>query len=213
MSPQNFGIYFSIFFVGLWLVVTTVLSTLSGWFGLMQKYPDQPEAATLEIRRQSGIMGFGVNMNFVLNLAVCPSGLRVGMARLFGPFCRNFFVPWRDITVVRRSILFWPIAELRFGKPAVGTLRIWAHTANRVARAASGRWPEAGPFPEERPEVRMRRLFTAWAVLTSAAALFFIVVPLIVLPSGARPPIAVAVLFPAVFFGLAFTIWFFSEKG
>jgi nitrate/nitrite transporter NarK len=76
-----------LFFVVVWLTVTTVLALLSGWFRLMAAYPDQSIEPILRLRGQSGTMG-GVSMRSVLTLSVCPTGLRVGMMRLFGLFCR-----------------------------------------------------------------------------------------------------------------------------
>ena len=69
----------------------------------MEVYPDQSDEPILRLRGQSGTMGLGVGMNGVLILSVCPTGLRVGMMRVFGPFCRDFFVPWESIAVVRED--------------------------------------------------------------------------------------------------------------
>jgi hypothetical protein len=71
----------------------------------------------LRVRWQSGSMGLGVSMSGILTLGVCPSGLRVGIMRVFGPFCRDFFVLWEDIRITRRTVLFWPVAKLQFGSP------------------------------------------------------------------------------------------------
>jgi hypothetical protein len=68
-------------------------------------------------------------MRGILILSVCPTGLRVGMMRIFGPFCRDFFVPWESIAIIRKTVLFWPVAKLQFGNPVVGTLSIRAHAA------------------------------------------------------------------------------------
>ena len=111
-----------------------------------------------------------MGMSGILTLSVCPSGLRVGMMRVFGPFCRDFFVPWESIAVVRKTVLFWPTAKLQFGNPMVGRLSISAHVANRLARAAMGRWPETGPFPEETRGDTFRRLLAQWAVGTCVVA-------------------------------------------
>lgn len=194
-------------------MVTTILALLSGWFRLMEVYPDQSDEPILRLRGQSGTMGLGVGMNGVLILSVCSTGLRVGIVRVFGPFCRDFFVPWESITVVRKRILFWPIAILQFGKSAVGTLSVSAHVADRIARAAVGRWPEAGPFPEEKRGDTFRRLLVQWAAMTSFAALFFTLVPLAVAPAGARPSILVAILFPAFVFGVSSTLKFLAGRG
>jgi hypothetical protein len=212
LIEQNFAIFFPLIFASLWLTVTTILAVLSGWLRLMAEFPNQAIEPTLRIRGQSGSMGLGVNMRGILTLAVCPTGLRVGIMRVFGPFCRDFFVPWEDVRVTRKIVLFWPVAKLQFGSPAVGTLTIPAHVANKLAHAAMGRWPESGPFPEERHRDTFRRLLTHWAVMTCAAALFLTLVPLAVAPRGGRPPIVVAILFPAIVFGLAALVRFVREK-
>jgi hypothetical protein len=212
LIEQNFEVFFPLFFAALWLTVTTVLALLSGWFRLMARFPDQTMEPILRVRGQSGSMGGGVSMKGILKLSVCPSGLRVGMMRIFGPFCRDFFVPWEAISISRKSILFWPVAELQFGSPVIGSLTIPAYVANRLARATMGQWPEAGPFPEEKRGDTLRRLLSQWALITCAAALFFTLVPLAVAPSEARPPIVVAILFPATFFGLVTVARYFLER-
>jgi len=212
LIEQNIAVFFPLFFASLWLTVTTILAVLSGWFRLMAKFPNQALEPILQVRGQSGSMGLGVSMRRILSLGVCPSGLRVGIMRVFGPFCQDFFVPWEDIRVTRRTVLFWPIAKLQFGSPAIGSLTISAHVANRLARAAMGRWPETGPFPQERHRDTFRRLLTQWAVMTFAAALFFTLVPLAVAPTGGRPPIVVAILFPAIVFGVITIVRFVRER-
>jgi hypothetical protein len=213
LNPADFPFasFFPFAFVALWLMGTTLLAFLSGWFRLMGQYPDQAEEPMLRLRCQSGAMGLGVHMTGILTLSVCPSGLRVGMMRAFGPVCRDFFVPWERLAIVRENRLLGSIAKLQFGNPASGTLRISANTADRLARVAGGRWPEAGPFPQEKWRDHARRLLAQWAVVTSFAALFFVVAPLAVAPSG-RPPILVAILFPALFFGVAFVVRFLFER-
>ena len=211
-SEHNLGAYFPLFFAAIWLVVTTMLTFLSGWLGLMERYPDQAGEPILRLRGQSGSMGLGVNMRGILTLSVCASGLRVGMWRLFGPFCRSFLVPWESIAVVRKAGLFGSMVRLEFGNPPIGRLSIPAATADRLARAAMGRWPDATPIPEEKPAGRWLPLLVRWAIVTSLAALFFTLAPMLTMPEGARPPILVGILFPAVVFGAFFLIQYFVTK-
>jgi len=212
LIEQNIAVFFPLFFASLWLTVTAILAVLSGWFRLMAKFPDQAMEPILRVGGLSGSMGLGVNLSGILSLGVCFSGLRVGILRVFGPFCRDFFVPWEEITVTRTTVWSRPVAKLQFGSPAIGSLTISSHVADRLAGAAMGRWPETGPFPAERHRDTLRRLLTEWAVLTCAAALFFTLVPLAVAPAGARPPIVVAILFPAIVFGVV-TIVRFVRQG
>ena len=149
-------------------------------------------------------------MRGVLNISACPSGLRIGIMKIFGVFCRDFFVPWREIRVERRDGFFGQTAELKFGD-ALGKLSISGHVADRLARSASGRWPEAGPFPEETKSQAFAAVAKQWAVLTCFAAFFFILAPRALSPGGAFPPISIAILFPAVMFGIVGVFEYFSR--
>ena len=210
---QNFGIIFPFFFLALWLFVTTLLSFLSGWYKLAARFPDRNEEPLLKLSLQSGSMGLGVSMRGVLNISACPSGLRIGINRLFGPFARKFFVSWEDLHVTRRTILFSPSARLQFGTPQIGTLTISGHAANRLARAAQGKWPEREPLPDEPAASTFRRLFFYWAAITCLAAIFFSGVLFSDVRTGTtHPAIIVAIAFPAVVFGVAFLIRYFRER-
>jgi len=131
--------------------------------------------------------------------------------RLFGPFCRDFFVPWSDLVVVRKTSLLQPVAKLQFGNPIVGALTISAHVGDKLASAAPGHWPEAGPPRIEKRSETFGRLFMQWAGLTCFAALFFIVVPML-RGWDAQFPVLVAVLFPAVFYGVVFGVRYSRER-
>ena len=201
--------YFPLFFIALWLAVTTVLAVLSGWFSLMTRYPNRNETPILKLRWQSGAMGMGVNYNGLLTLSVCPSGLRIGMFRIFGPFCRDFFVPWEEEFVDRtESWLFGKRAKIILG--STGRLTVFAAVADRLARALPERWPEKdAPAAETRNEI-FRRLAKLWLIVTAMASAFFIGAPRLMLPGNVGPPIAVAILFPAIVFGFSFLLqyWF-----
>jgi hypothetical protein len=209
---RNSPVYFALFFVLVWLAVTTILGFISGWFVLMKSYPDRSEKPLRTFARQSGYMGL-VGMRSILNLSVCPSGLRLGMMRIFGVFSRDFFVPWNVISVTRKDRVLWKEAKISFGQPTIGTLTIPAEVADRLARAAGGLWPELGPFPEETSRQASSRIVKQWAAMTCLAAAFFIIVPRLMMPKGAAaPPIIVAVLFPAIVFGVAGLIQYLRRQ-
>ena len=210
-APPN-PLYFLICFPLFWLAVTMLLSILSGWFRLMERYPDRAEDALAVLKNQSGSLG-AVSMRSILNLSVCPSGLRIGIMRIFGPFSRDFFVPWNEITVTRGDRFFWKVAKLSLGQPSMGKLTVFADVADRMARAAGNHWPEPGSFPEEGGGQALSRIAKQWLFMTAFAAAFFIVVPRLMSPNGAtRPPIAVAILFPAIVFGIAAMVQYFRRS-
>lgn len=194
-------VFFPLYFIGLWFCVTSALGLFSGWYRLMQQFPDRAERPLLALKNQSGSLG-RVGMGRILRLSVCPSGLRIGLMRLFGPFSRSFLVPWGEITIERTDRFFWRTAELSLGRPSLGRLRIPAEVADRLARAAPTRWPEQGSFLEEAPSDLRWRLFKRWALATSGASAFFVLVPRLLDPRSSEPPVAVAILFPAIVFGI-----------
>jgi len=105
----------------------------------MKAFPDRNETPILCLPGQSGSMGLGVNMRGILTLNICPSGLRIGIARLLGPFSRDFLVPWDKLSVIRKRTLFMDVAKLQLGQ--VGSLTVSIDLAEKLARAADGNWP------------------------------------------------------------------------
>ncbi len=195
----------------MWLTVTTVLGLLSGWYFLMIRYPNREETELLRLKRLSGSMGLAFSMNRILNITVCPSGLRIGMMRVFGVFCRDFFVPWEEISVNRKDGFFGQTAGLQFGNPSRGNLSIPSYVADRLARASLGQWPEPGPFPEETSAQVLVSVGRQWIAVTLFAAAFFIVVPRTMSPGANFPPISVAFLLPAVVFGIPSAFEYFKR--
>jgi hypothetical protein len=199
---QTFPLYFPLFFVLLWFAVTVLLGFMSGWYFLMRRFPDRPETPLRTFNNQSGSIGL-VGARSLLTLSVCPGGLRVGMMRIFGPFSKDFFVPWNEMSVARKDRFLWKVTKISFGNPPVGSLTLMADLADRLARVAGIPWPEPGPFPEETDTQAASRIFKQWLAMTGIAATFFIVAPRLGTPQGApSPPILVAILFPAVVFGV-----------
>ena len=199
-----FPVLFLPLFAGFWLLVTTVLMTLAGWFDLARTYPDRADPALLKLRFQSGRMGSflgGVSMSGILRLEACDAGLRVGIWKLFGPFCRDFFVPWSEIQIHRKRWIAWNVANLEFG--VTGNLELFDYTANRIWRAVPQYWPEDGSIPVETHTQAFGEAFKLWLLGTILAGSFFAIVPRLISPEETFPPLAVAIGFPAVIFGLA----------
>lgn len=204
MDPDYMPFAFLLFFAGMWFGVSTLLSGLSGWFVLMRRFPDKPEEApVLTLKSQSGSMGVGVNMRNILNLYACPSGLRVGILRLFGPFSRDFLVPWSQLTVERSDGWLGRRATLRFGDGKWARLVIEANVADALWRAVPNHWPEGSqpPVPET-PKVIVGDLFRKFALTCAFMWLaFFVIFPTMGGPRLAKDPaflFAMFVFFPGV---------------
>ena len=196
---------FFLFFAAMWLAVTTLLGLLSGWYSLRQNYADDAgEKPLLTLRGQSGSMGIVVALSGVLRLRAYPSGLGIGISRMFGPFQRPLKIPWGEIDAEPGTSLFVPSVTLRLGRRGTGRLRISAVSWNRlmdaVPRAEGGGNPHVPPaMPVDRRSVA-RGFMLQWLAFTGiAAALFFIASrangPAETIPAG------ICIVFPAVVVG------------
>jgi hypothetical protein len=199
-------------FVLLWLLVCVILGFFSGWYLLMRAFPDRPHEEPLAVfKHESGMLG-PVSMSRILRLSPCPSGLRVGIMKLFGPFSKDFLVPWDLIGVSRKKLLVWKYAELSFGT-TYGRLRISDLLVDRLWQSAPQNWPEKG-MPE--PVTGARRFqfyFVQWLTLTTIAAVFFIIAPrTLAKGSGNYPPVLVAILFPAIAIGLFSALQYLASR-
>ncbi len=186
-------------FAGLWFVVTTFLSLMSGWWGLSRAYPDRPQTVIRRLSNISGSMGAGVHLNGILTLEACQGGLRIRMWRLFGPFNAPIFVPWNDIRVVRRNRILWQTAVLELGRPRTGQLKIQAYLADKLGMAAGGQWPEGGRIVRETAAHAALQVGAQWLIITALFSTFYILGSQ---DAGYAPPIWVAIGFPAIVFGI-----------
>jgi hypothetical protein len=207
-SDQSFLYFFPIFFAGFWLLITTVLGAMSGWFELQRHYPTGDEPALLTLRGRSGSMGWGVGLNGILTLGACPAGLRVGIWRIFGPFLRPFLVPWNEIHPIHTTRFFMPSVRLNFGNPAIGALRINARMWQRLAQTSNEAPATSSPYVT-RAQAGCG-FFLQWATLTMIAGCFFY------FTSHAGPqhpglPPQVSFGFPAIVIGLALGLEFLRE--
>jgi len=206
MSGLETALVFSFFpflFVGMWLLITTMLGVLSGWFALQSQFDRGDEAPLVTFRRLSGSMGLGVNLNGVLKLSACPSGLRISISRMFGPFQRPFLVPWAEISAERKTRFFMPMTRLGLGAPEIGKLTIDAGIWQKLsAHAPAGRRTTAAPLPLVTNQHLARALALQWAVISAALIAFFTFISQLP-PGPPGVPLAIFAVFPVIAIGIA----------
>ncbi len=142
---DHFAEIFPLYACALWLTVTTILAKVSGWFAMQTRFPVRPVQVLRKLHFQSAAMGKGAgtpgtNFNGVLSISICAEGLQIDIMRIFGPFCRAFFVAWEDITFTPRKTFFGTVTALSFGSPAIATLTARRRLADAIQAArADGR--------------------------------------------------------------------------
>lgn len=191
-----FPILFPACLVGVWLAASVALGEAIGWRVLAERYGDHPDEIFARFRGQSAAMGV-VNLNAVLDLAVGRAGLHLGVNRVFLPFCRPMLVPWSQIIVERRTTLGFRRARLFFGEEHIGRLEIAGHLADRMAVAAGGAWPEAGPFTRETAVRATSETLAEWVILAIVSATLFAALSHIY-PALRAVPVRVGLVLPAI---------------
>lgn len=215
-AVQNWFLYaFPVFFAGMWLVVTTMLGLMSGWFSLQRRYPDDGrEKPLLALRGQSGMMGSGVSFNGILRLQAYPSGLGIGVWRVFGPFLKPLRVPWAEIEAEDSSSFLMPMMKLRLGRPANGTLKIsvrnWARLVEVVPQA-SRLHVQMLSAQQVRRRSSAEALVLQWLAIIAFAAAFFYFGPRL-MGAEVAPPISVCIGFPAIVVGILQLIRYVRES-
>ena len=204
---------FPIFFVGIWLLVSTILGIASGWFSLQQRYEAGDEPALLTLRGQSGVMRMGVGLNGIMTLRACPSGLRISVWKIFAPFQRPILIPWKDVRATSSRSLFAPVTQLSFGLPESGRLKIDARSWERLRDAAAeGSVRNLPPaIPRVKPAATAKAMVLQWAAGTLGAGYFFYVTARL---QDAQQGLSIAVCFafPAIVFAFGTAVRFVRQR-
>jgi hypothetical protein len=133
-------VLFPLIFLMMWLVITSLVGLLSGWFRLQSWYSDDgTDEVLFSTPALPGYMGrLGVRLSGWLTLGASRKGLSLRVFRLLAPFQRPLLIPWSEVQA-SPPIGGWFGGErvtLQFGEPPVGQLAITAQTWARLVGAA-----------------------------------------------------------------------------
>ena len=110
-----FPFAFPLFFAGLWVGISFLMSRLSGWSSLARRYRAAAPPEGERLTWASGQIG-SVSFRSCLNLTLAPSGLFLVPMLPFRLFMPPLLVPWTDVRFEGFSrILFLDFACFRLG--------------------------------------------------------------------------------------------------
>jgi hypothetical protein len=126
-------------FIAAWIAASYLFSIISGWQWLAESYRSRDRFAGKKRGWQSGTLGC-ISMNHCWTLGANDSGLYLAMNFLFRIGHPPLFIPWSDIEVGRRRLLFFSSIVFEFAK-APGVLLVL--TERRAANLARSHIPAA----------------------------------------------------------------------
>jgi hypothetical protein len=158
MDLSGFAPYFVAGFVALWVVVSILMSHLSGWRRLAQHYPAAatPEGRSLWV----GLVLRWVAYRGIVRLKTGHSHLHFSVALPWRIAHPPFSVPWGDISGVPDRYWGFPAVRFTIARAPDIDVRMSASDARRLAAASGGclHLVDAGPAVERSPDQKVTSL-------------------------------------------------------
>lgn len=131
-NPALFLVLFIPAFAGMWSGVCYLLSKMSGWQALAEKYAARGLYSGETSLWQSGRMGF-CSFRSCLTLGINHQGLYLALLPLFAMGASPILVPWQAVSAVtRKKIFFMTYTEITIEFPPVVTLQLYGSFFDRI---------------------------------------------------------------------------------
>ncbi len=135
-----FAVLFPLLFVSLWVIVLLVVSRMSGWNSLAERFRYDSWFDGEVWKWQSGRMRW-CNYNGCMKLGANSTGLYLGLIPPFRFFSPTLLVPWEEVSVSRGQMLLFSYVQLALGRELKVPLKIRPRLAEKLRAAAGLRWP------------------------------------------------------------------------
>jgi hypothetical protein len=130
---EIFESYLVLIFIFCWIVISVLISKLSGWARLARHYGADAPFDGLRFHFQSAGLRFGTNYSGCLTVGVNRRGLYLAVWLLFRIGHPPLFIPWRDVTMTERKRFFMQQIIFRFSPCPTIPLIISKRLADRIA--------------------------------------------------------------------------------
>lgn len=129
-----FPVLFFPAFIGLWCGVCYLLSKMSGWRDLAEKYPLTAPFTGETHSWQSGRMG-ACSYRSCLILGVNHQGLYLSVFPIFAIGAPPLLIPWPAVSGVKREkFFFWKVTKINIGTPPITTLEVYGPFLDLIRR-------------------------------------------------------------------------------
>ena len=138
----HFAAIFPLYFVGLWCAISFVLSRISGWGLLSQRFRASEAFYGEKWGWQSARLRW-CSYNNCLTVGANEAGLYLAVQLPFRLFHPALLIPWREIEVETGKMFFglYDTAQFRIGMDERVTVKIYGKLVGRVRQAAGSGWP------------------------------------------------------------------------
>jgi hypothetical protein len=140
--PSAFAALLLVYFLTLWLVVSTIASYLGGWSLLSARFRTDTPFLGSKWGGQSASMRWRCNYGRCLTVGADQEALFLRTMFLFRFLHPPLLIPWNEISVsTKRLWIFGECVTLTLGSQERIPLMIRAKLARLLKEAAGGHWP------------------------------------------------------------------------
>jgi len=142
MTGLRMEVLLPLLFPLLWVAVCTTIASFAGWQALAGSYRAQYPFEGARWVGQSATLRWGMGYHGNLTVGADAAGLRLSVLFLFRPGHPPLFIPWQDVSVESRRVLFGRRCRLQFRQAGGVSLTINQALADKLRTAAGGAWPQ-----------------------------------------------------------------------
>ena len=124
-----------------WIAVSLLSGYVSGWTRLGRRYACSGGFPGNTWSFQSGHMRWGANYHNCLTMGANSEGFYLSVLFLFRLGHPALFIPWREISVTCKKVLWFKRVQLHLGRELLIPLQISERSANKLKQAAGTSWP------------------------------------------------------------------------
>jgi hypothetical protein len=129
------------YFLAIWLLVSAVIAFIGGWATLAKRFRLNTPFVGQRWTRQSGQMRWIAGYGNCLTVGCSSEGLYLAMMPLFRFRHPPLLVPWNEVSVARRRILFFRLVRFSLGPELGIPLYLRWKLAEKIKQTAGDRWP------------------------------------------------------------------------
>lgn len=133
-STSWFPLFFPLFFIAGWLLVSYFLSALGGWQSLVKHYAASAPFRGRYFRFRSAQFGGYVNYGGCLTIGSGTEGLYLAVLPLFRVGHPPLLIPWSDVSARKARTWFFEAVEIDFTKVPGFSVRLTHRLAEELFR-------------------------------------------------------------------------------
>lgn len=141
-NPAALGVFVGLLFLFAWISAGLIVSRMSGWHKLAQRFALQGDFPSRCWRWRSATARYGSHYNNCLRVAADPAGLYMAMPWLFRIGHPPLFIPWSEISISHTKVLLWKMTRFEFGRENPISFSFREDFAEQIRAAAGSSWPK-----------------------------------------------------------------------